>query len=133
MKVSRKQQKDLNIFCETRKVPTHNTGQRVAVAGLNKEAVSSRIAELVRQAQRAAFREYQERKDSERETQTDFDRRFKLAQSKGKDPKGRWNVSGKWEISCPDIESEWGAEDDTCSLEISCSPADDTFQVYGSL
>ena len=106
------------VYCEMRKMPDHETGQRLVVVGLNEQAVRSRFAEIDRDAQRSAMRAMQERKKREQKALDDFEKRFTLAKSRGRSSKRKWDVSGQWEIRCPYMDEQWGSENDTCSLEI---------------
>lgn len=125
--------RQMQIICEMRKMPDHQTGQRLVVVGLDEQVVRSKFAEINRDAQRSILRARQEREEREKEFQDDFERRFSSAKSKGRALKGKWNVSGIWKISCPYIEEQWGARDDRCSLEIRATRPTESglAQVYG--
>ncbi|MCJ1467313.1 hypothetical protein MMC07_005937 [Pseudocyphellaria aurata] len=110
--------RQMNIYCEMRKMPDHKTGQRLVVLGLNEQAVRSRFAEIHREAQRIGLRAMEEQEEREMKALADFEKRFALAKSKGKSSKRKWDLSGQWEISCHYMEGQWGSEDDACSLEI---------------
>ena len=92
----------MKVHCKMRKMPGYQTGQRCVVLGLNEQSVRAKMAEFDRDIQRAVQRERQEQQES----QDDFDRRFRLARSKGEGSKGEWNVTGGWKISCPDMEEQ---------------------------
>ena len=110
--------RQMKICCEMRKMPDYRTGQRLVVVGLNEQTVRFKIAEIDRDIRSSVLRARQEQELQEQEAQDDFDRRFSLAQSKGKGSKGEWNVSGEWEISCPYMEKQWGSGGEGCHLEI---------------
>lgn len=121
-KVSRQ----MNIYCEMKKMPDHQTGQRLVVVGLDEQAVRSRFAEIAREARRSALRAMQERNEIDQKALNDFEKRFALAKSKGKSSKRKWDLSGQWEISCPYMEEQWGSEHHGCSLEIKFTKPTDT-------
>ncbi|KAL9621167.1 MAG: hypothetical protein Q9160_004418 [Pyrenula sp. 1 TL-2023] len=108
----------MQLRSEMRKMPNHQTGQRLVVVGLDEEAVRSKFADIDRDARRSELRAQREREGREQESRDDFERQFSSAKSKGKGLKGKWDVSGNWMISCPYTEEQWGSEDDECSLEI---------------
>ncbi|KAK7892995.1 hypothetical protein LTR67_007232 [Exophiala xenobiotica] len=109
----------LKVHCEIKKMHNHSRGQRLVVAGLTKQAVRSRFLDLLRESNREAERAKRQREEEERQAQEDFKRRFKVAQSQGKNSKGEWIVSGNWEIKCSYIEEHFGREDGAeCSLDI---------------
>lgn len=110
--------RSMKICCEMRKMPDYKTGQRLVVVGIDEQAVRSKMAEIDRDIQRSVLRARQEREARGKEAQDDFERRFRLARSKGGSSKGEWNVSGERDISCPYMEEQWGSESDECSLEI---------------
>ena len=121
-KVSRR----MKIHCEMRKMPDYRTGQRLVVLGLSELSVRSKIAEIDKDIRRSVMRAKQEQELQTQEDQDDFDRRFSLAKSKGWGSKGKWNVSGIWEFSCPYMEEQWGSESDGCHLEIGLAEPTET-------
>ncbi|KAI9840291.1 MAG: hypothetical protein M1837_001778 [Sclerophora amabilis] len=126
--------REMKIHCEMRKMPDHEGGERLVVVGLGEQAVRSKFAEVHQAAQRSIWRAQQEKEEREQDAPDDFDRRFRLAKSKGTRSKGGWDVGGKWEISCPYMEGEWGSEGHGCSLEIGFTKPTQTglIQMYAS-
>lgn len=126
--------RQMKVCCEMRKMPDHETGQRLVVVGLNEQAVRSRFAEIGRDAERSAMRIRQERKERQQEALDDFEEQFTMAKSKGRSSRKKWDVSGQWEISCPYMDEQWGSENDGCSLEIGFTKPIETglVQMYAS-
>lgn len=126
--------RQMKVYCEMRKMPDHETGQRLVVVGLNEQAVRSRFAEIGRDAERSAMRALQEQKERQQETLDDFEEQFSMAKSKGRSSRKKWDVSGQWEISCPYMDEEWGSENDACTLEIGFTKPIETglVQMYAS-
>jgi hypothetical protein len=129
-KVSR----EMKFVCEMREMPDYKTGRRVVVVGLNAQSVRSKMAKVDHDIQRSILRARQEQELKEQEAQVGFDRRFSLAQSKGKRSKNEWNVGGEWEIRCPYMEEQWGSGHDGCSLKIGFTKPTETglVQMYAS-
>ena len=121
--------RQMDIHCEMRKMPDYKTGQRLVVLGLDEQSVRSEMAEMDRKIQRSAQRARQEQEIQRQQAKDDFDRRFSLAQSKGRDTKKGWDITGEWEIDCPYIEAEWGSEGEGCYLEIGLTKPTETGQV----
>jgi hypothetical protein len=110
--------REMNIFCEERKMNKHRTGQRLVVAGLDQLAVRSKMAELSQDEIRAAARAREEAEAKQQAAEKEYQRTLKLAKSKGRQSKGPWDVAGGWSIDCSRIEGEWGYRGQKCSLDI---------------
>ncbi|KIW98764.1 uncharacterized protein Z519_00427 [Cladophialophora bantiana CBS 173.52] len=111
----------LKIPCECTKLESFSTGQRLAVIGRDAQTVRAKLAELVRDDQRAGSRARQEQNN-------EFERRYTKAKSmKASGAKGlkeKWDVTGSWTISCPYVEQEWGQQvDSECGLTINFTKA----------
>ena len=109
--------RQMGVCCEMRKMPYHKTGQRMVIVGSEEKAVRAKFAETSRDAERVLQRQRQEGEEEEAAAKAEFRKRLGLARAEGKDLKGKWNVSGQWEISCPYIESE-SDTGEHCSLEL---------------
>lgn len=117
--------KAMNVAYETRRLPLEQypdgkyvSGIRQVVLGTNVQAVKAKSAELNQERDRANKREQVARLEREREKAEELRASFSKATKQGKNGKGMWEVSGKWVVSCPSIEREWGSGEPGCTLTI---------------
>ena len=55
-----------------------------------------------------------------------------IKKSKVTGPRGTWDVTGAWKISCPYMEEQWGDGDDECSLELYITDTTDGQQMWAT-
>lgn len=86
------------------------------VIARTRSAVFTKIREINQEASRTQQRAKEKRDSRNRKLQQDLVDKEK----KSAGPRGDWDVTGKWAISCPSIEQERGDEGrhDECSLHV---------------
>ena len=123
----------MNILFESPCLTYQRVGLHTYVLGLDAQAISSRCAEIEREARHTWLREKREKEERQRKADEDFFRRLDLAKANTKDTKGEWDVSGKWIINCPYMEEQWGTEGQRCWIEFTYTKPDHLGlgQLYG--
>ncbi|KAL2012513.1 hypothetical protein VTN00DRAFT_38 [Thermoascus crustaceus] len=116
---------EMGVEIETMRIPVsmypdgvYKSGLRDVVLGVDKKAVRAKAAEISRGRDQIRQKEAQEKAEKKHKKQEDFEKEYSRAEQHAGKRSGYWDVGGRWKISCPYIEEQWGRNDDECTLDI---------------
>lgn len=109
---------ELGIYSQSVDAPMRPDGGRASVdrwivIGRNRSDVMEKIREVSREAQRTKQVLAEAKADRIRKMNEEV-----VSQSKKAGKGNKWDVTGSWDITCPEMEEQWGRDKDGCSLQI---------------